>query len=154
MVLSSPLSGFICSPTGQTPDLPLPLRSEALWCVVLFLSSSDSSLSLLYHPTHPYLLSPHFLFRFNPPIRRDSESSYSFYFYLPPMFIIGYGPCARPALIMYVYNVCGLLLAFPRLEINLDLSTACLLYSNLRVVLVDYSITRSRSLVPACVRGT
>ena len=40
----------------------------------------------------------------NPPIHRDSESSYSFYFYLPPMFIIGYGPCARPALIMYVYK--------------------------------------------------
>ena len=90
----------------------------------------------------------------NPPIHRDSESSYSFYFYLPPMFIIGYGPCARPALIMYVYNICGLLLAFPRLEINLDPSTACLFYSNLRVVLVDYSITRSRSLVPVCVRGT
>ena len=70
------------------------------------------------------------------------------------MFIIGYGPCARPALIMYVYNVWCLLLAFPRLEINLDLSTACPLYSNLRVVLVDYSITRSRSPVPVCVRGT
>ena len=40
----------------------------------------------------------------NPPIPRDSESSYSSYFYLPPMFIIGYGPCARPALIMYVYK--------------------------------------------------
>ena len=39
----------------------------------------------------------------NPPIFRDSESSYSFYFYLPPMFIIGYGPCARPALNMYLY---------------------------------------------------
>ena len=37
-------------------------------------------------------------------ILRDSESSYSFYFYLSPMFIIGYGPCARPALIMYVYK--------------------------------------------------
>ena len=70
------------------------------------------------------------------------------------MFIIGYGPCARPALIMYVYNVWCLQSAFPRLEINLDLSTACLLYSNLRVVLVDYSITRSQSLVPTCVRGT
>ena len=38
---------------------------------------------------------------------------------------------------MYVYNVWCLLLAFPRLDINLDLSTTCLLYSNLRVVLVD-----------------
>ena len=70
------------------------------------------------------------------------------------MFIIGYGPCARPTLNMYVYNVWCLLLAFPRLEINLDLSTACLLYSNLRVVLVDYSITQHRPLVPVCVRGT
>ena len=41
---------------------------------------------------------------------------------------------------MYVYNVWCLLLAFPRLNINLDLSTACLLYSNLRVVLVDNSL--------------
>ena len=39
---------------------------------------------------------------------------------------------------MYVYNVWYLLLAFPRLDINLDLSTPCL-YSNLRVVLVDNS---------------
>ena len=54
---------------------------------------------------------------------------------------------------MYI-NVWCLLLAFPRLEINLDPSIACLFYSNLRVVLVDYSITRSRSLVPVCVRGT
>ena len=54
---------------------------------------------------------------------------------------------------MYI-NVWCLLLAFPRLEINLDLSTACLLYSNLRVVLVNYSITQSQSLVPVCVRGT
>ena len=40
----------------------------------------------------------------NPPIRRNSESSYSSYFYLPPMSIIGYGPCTRPTLIMYVYK--------------------------------------------------
>ena len=78
-------------------------------------------------------------FPVNPLIHHDSESSYSFYFYLPPMSIIGYGPCTRPALIMYVYNVWCLLLAFPRLEIDLSHSTACPLYSNLRVVLVDYS---------------
>ena len=53
---------------------------------------------------------------------------------------MGYGLCARPALNMYVYNICGLLLAFPRLDIDLDLSTACLLYSNLRVVLIDNSL--------------
>ena len=62
--------------------------------------------------------------------------------------------CAQAALNMYVYNVWCLLLAFPRLEIDLDRSTTCLLYSNLRVVLVDYSITQSQSLVPVCVRGT
>ena len=53
-----------------------------------------------------------------------------------------------------IYVYWGLLLAFPRLDINLDLSTTCLLYSNLRVVLVDNSITRSQSLVPVCVCGT
>ena len=82
------------------------------------------------------------------------ESSYSFYSYLPLCLLLGYGLCVGPTLNMYVYNVCGLLLAFPRLDINLDLSIACLLYSNLRVVLVDNSITQSRSPVPVCVRGT
>ena len=93
-------------------------------------------------------------FPVNPPIHCDTESSYSFYFYLPLCLLLGYGLCARPTLNMYVYNVWCLLLAFSRLDINLDLSTACLLYSNLRVVLVDNSITRSRSPVPVCVRGT
>ena len=111
-------------------------------CLILVLY-----LSLLCHPTHPYLLSPHLIFR-------DSESAYSFYFYLPLCLLLGYGLCAGPALNMYVYNVWCLLLTFPRLDINLDLSTACLLYSNLRVVLVDNSFTRSQSLVPVCVRGT
>ena len=147
MVSSSPPSGFICSPTGQTPDLLHPLRPEAHWCVVLFLSSPDSSNPPL-SPIAPLL------FPVNPPICRDTESSYSFYFYLPLCLLLGYGPCTRPALHMYVYNVCGLLLAFPRLEIDLDRSTACPHYSNLRVVLVDYSITRSRSPVPVCGRGT
>ena len=41
---------------------------------------------------------------------------------------------------MYI-DVWCLLLAFSILKINLDLTTACLLYSNLGVVLVDYSIT-------------
>ena len=70
----------------------------------LHLTHPCSIFVTLCHPTHPYLLSPHFDFWFNPPILRDSESSYSSYFYLPPMSIIGYGPCARPALIMYVYK--------------------------------------------------
>ena len=102
-------------------------------------------LSLPCHPTYPYLRLPHLIFR-------DSESAYSFYFYLSLCLLLGYGPCARPTLNMY--NVWCLLLAFPRLDINLDLFTACLLYSNLRVVLVDNSITQSRSLVPVCVCGT
>ena len=67
------------------------------------------------------------------------------------MFIIGYGPCTRPALIMYVYKRLVSAVGIPRLEINLDRSTACLFYSNLGVVLVDYSITQSQSLVPVCV---
>ena len=103
-------------------------------------------LSLFCHPTHPYLLSPHLIFR-------DSESAYSFYFYLPLCLLLGYGLCARPTLNMYVYNVWSLLLAFPRLDINLDSSTACLLYSNLRVVLVDNSIMLLISHL-LCVRGT
>ena len=98
-------------------------------------------LSLLCHLTHPYLLSPHLIFH-------NNESSYSFYFYLPLCLLLGYGLCAGPTLNMYVYNVWCLLLAFPRLDINLDSSTACPLYSNLRVVLVDNSITHSWSLVP------
>ena len=41
---------------------------------------------------------------------------------------------------MYI-NVWCLLLAFPRLDINLDLTTTYLLYSNLGVVLINNSIT-------------
>ena len=40
----------------------------------------------------------------NPPILCDSESSYSFYFYLPLCLLLGYGLCARPTLNMYVYK--------------------------------------------------
>ena len=70
------------------------------------------------------------------------ESAYSFYFYLPLCLLLGYGLYARPTLNMYVYNVWCLLLAFPRLDINLDSTTTCLLYSNLRVVLVDNTFHR------------
>ena len=49
-VSSSPPSGFICSLTGQTPDLLHPLCSDVLGCIVLFLSSSDSSLFYFYTP--------------------------------------------------------------------------------------------------------
>ena len=55
---------------------------------------------------------------------------------------------------MYVYNVCGLLLAFPRLDINLDSTTACLFYSNLRVVLVDNSPPVFNLLFLSSVQGT
>ena len=64
-------------------------------------------LSLLCHPTHPYLLSPHLLFREPHLILRDSKSSYSFYFYLPLCLLLGHGLCAGPALNMYVYMHTG-----------------------------------------------
>ena len=98
------------------------------------------------------LLSPIAPLRFpgTHPILRDSKSSYSFYFYLPLCLLLGYGLCARPTLNMYVYNVWCLLLAFPRLDINLDFSTTCLLYSNLRVILVDNSL-HSISISCSCV---
>ena len=54
-------------------------------------------LSLLCRPTHPYLLLPHLIFC-------DSESAYSFYFYLPLCLLLGYGLCTRPAPNMYVYK--------------------------------------------------
>ena len=54
-------------------------------------------LSLLCHPTHSYLLSPHLIFH-------NSELAYSFHFYLPLCLLLGYGLCARPALNMYVYK--------------------------------------------------
>ena len=38
------------------------------------------------------------------PILHDSESSYSFYSYLPLCLLLGYVLCARPALNMYVYK--------------------------------------------------
>ena len=47
--------------------------------------------------THSYLLSPHLIFH-------NSESVYSFYFYLPLCLLLGYGLCARPTLNMYIYK--------------------------------------------------
>ena len=40
----------------------------------------------------------------NPLILHNNESSYSFYSYLPLCLLLGYGPCTRPVLIMYVYK--------------------------------------------------
>ena len=70
------------------------LHLTHLCSIFVTLLSSDPPLSPIAPPFVPV----------NPLIRRDSESSYPLYFYLPPMFIIGYGPCARPTLIMYVYK--------------------------------------------------
>ena len=51
---------------------------------------------------------------------------------------------------MYVYRCLVSGVGIPRLKINLDLTTACLLYSILGVVLVDYSIT-TLNLLTYCV---
>ena len=112
MVFSSPPSGLIYSPT----DKPRIFFSHSdpklfgVWCYFYLHLTHLCSIFVTPLSSDPLLspIAPLFV-PVNPPIRRDSESSYSFYFYLPPMFIIGYGPCARPALIMYVYNVWCLL---------------------------------------------
>ena len=108
MVFSSPPSGFIYSPTGLTPDLLHPLWPEVLLvCGTIFIFTwliFVLYLSLLCHPTHPYLLLPHFNFRVPHSILRNSESAYSFYFYLPLCLLLGDGLCARPTLNMYVYK--------------------------------------------------
>ena len=111
-------------------------------------------LTLFCHPTHPYLLSPHFNLR--EPTRFSAIVSHLIHSIFISPYVYYWVWSVRktyPKPCMYISVWC-LLLAFPRLEINLDLSTTCLLYSNLRVVLVDYSITQSRSLVPVCVCGT
>ena len=97
-------------------SLPLPRNSSIRWSdkPQIFFSHSDPKpfgvwcyfyLHLTHHcsifvtplssdpPLSP--IAP-LWFPVNPPIRRDSESSYSFYSYLSPMFIIGYGPCSSP----------------------------------------------------------
>ena len=141
-------------PSVHRPDKPQiffthsDLKLFGVWCIFIFIwLILVLYLSLFCHPTHPYLLSPHLIFH-------DSESAYSFYSYLPLCLLLGYGPCTGPALNMYVYNVWCLLLAFPRLDINLDSTTACLLYSNLRVVLVDNSLPIFDLLFLLSVRGT
>ena len=81
-----------------------------VWCYFYLHLTHPCSIFVTPLSPNPPLspIAPHFV-PVNPPIHRDSESSYSFYFYLPPMFIIGYGLCARPTLNMYVYNVWCLL---------------------------------------------
>ena len=126
--------------------------------MVLFLSSSDSS---LFYFCHSFVIRPT-LISYRPTLisglthRFSVIVSHLIHSILISPYVYYWVRSVRktcPKSCMYI-NVWCLLLAFPRLEIDLDHSTACLLYSNLRVVLVDYSITRSRSLVPVCVRGT
>ena len=98
-------------------------------------------LSLLCHLTHPYLLSPHFDFR--EPTRFSTIVSHLIHSISISPYVYYWVWSVRktyPKSCIYISVWC-LLVAFPRLEINLDSSTTCLLYSNLRVVLVDYSIT-------------
>ena len=133
-------------PSVHRPDKPrifLPHSNPkplGVWCYFYLHLTHLCSISVTPLSSDP-LLSPIAPLQLpvNPPIRHDTESSYSFYFYLPLCLLLGYGLCAGPALNMYVYNVWCLLLAFPRLDINLDPSITCPLYSNLRVVLVDNS---------------
>ena len=60
-------------------------------------------LSLLCHPTHPYLLSPHF--NFWEPTRFSAIVSHLIHsiFISPLCLLLGYGLCAGPALNMYLY---------------------------------------------------
>ena len=79
-----PLRSELLAPTRLTLDHPLPhLSNAAYMCVFYFYPypfSSVLSLTLLTHLNHSYLLLPHLTFH-------DSESAYSFYIYLPPIFI-------------------------------------------------------------------
>ena len=117
MVFSSPPLGYICLPTRQTLDLLTHLTPVLLTSIGAIYISSVLSLTLLTHLTHSYLLFPHLIFH-------NSESAYSFYLCPPPMFIIRVCLCTGPALNHVVFNVWGLLLAFPSLDI--DLSWLCL----------------------------
>ena len=75
--------------------------SFGVWTIFIFhLTHPCSIFVTLCHPTHSYLLSPHLIFH-------NSESAYSFHFYLPLHLLLGYGLCARPALNMYVYKASG-----------------------------------------------
>ena len=92
---SFPLRSELLAPTRLTLDHPLPhLSNAAYMCVFHFYPyplSSVLSLTLFTHLNHSYLLSPHVTFH-------DSESAYSFYIYLPPMFSIRVHLCAGPTL--------------------------------------------------------
>ena len=113
MVFSSPLLGI----TLPQPELPwiilFHITLMQLMSIGAIYISSVLSLTLLTHPIHSYLLSPHLIFH-------NSESVYSFYLCPPPMFIIRVCLCTGPALNHVVFSVWGLLLAFPSLDIDLS----------------------------------
>ena len=92
MVFSSPPSGFICSPTGQTPDLLSHSDLKLFGVCGYFYLHLTHHCSIFVTPlsSDPPLspIAPLFV-PVNPPIRRDSESSYSFYFYLPLCLLFG-----------------------------------------------------------------
>ena len=118
-----------------------PTRSS-LVCGVIFIFNwliFVLYLSLLCHPTHSYLLSPHFDFRLTHQFT-TIRSHLIHSIFISPYVYYWVMVCAQdlPLTCMYI-NIWCLLLAFPRLDINLDFSTTCPLYSNLRVVLVDNS---------------
>ena len=64
-------------------------------------------LSLLTHPTHSYLLSPHFDFRLTHWFTAIRSHLIHSIFISPLCLLLGYGLCAGPALIMYVYMCTG-----------------------------------------------
>ena len=81
------------------------LKPFSVWCYFYLHLTHHCSIFVTPLSSDPPLspIAPSFV-PVNPPIHRDSESSYSFYFYLPLCLLLGYGPCARPALKMYVYK--------------------------------------------------
>ena len=92
MVFSSPPLGFICSPTGQTPDLfsHSDPKLFGVWCYFYLHLTHLCSIFVILYSSDPLLspIAPLFV-PVNPPIHRDSESAYSFYFYLPLCLLLG-----------------------------------------------------------------
>ena len=76
-----------------------------VWCYFYFHLTHLCSILVTPLSFDPFLspITP-LWFLVNPPILHDSESSYSFYSYLPLRLLLGHSPCTRPALIMYVYK--------------------------------------------------
>ena len=81
------------------------LMSFGVWCYFYLHLTYICSIFVTPLSSNPPLspIAPPFV-PVNPPILCNSESSYSFYFYLPLCLLLGYGLCAGPALNMYVYK--------------------------------------------------